>query len=138
MLCYELFLDNHTACMCCICFPEIFFFRGRDKRGQKSIGRFLVQHTTVGLYTETEDMRAEEDRHLRLFKADRASACGVRLSPLPTLHSLAQDIDTQISAGHYLDLLALGAAADALRLGLVVMCSPRTTSTNMPYTSTIW
>ena len=40
---------------------------------------------------------------------------------LPNLHSLAEDIDTQISANHYLDLLALGAATDALRLGLVVL-----------------
>ena len=85
------------------------------------MGRFLVQHTTVGVYTETEDMRVEENRHLRLFEADRASACGVCLSPLPNLHSLAQDTDTQMSAKHYLDLLALGAATDTFRLGLVVL-----------------
>ena len=66
-------------------------------------------------------MRAEENRHLRLFEADRASACGALLSPLSNLHSSAQDIDTQMSANHYLDLLALGAATDALRLGLVAL-----------------
>ena len=102
-------------------FQKYSFSEKDINEARKSIGRLLVQHTTVGAYTETEDIRAEENRRLRLFEADRASACGVRLSPLPNLHSLTEDIDTQMSANHYLDLLALGAATDALRLGLVVL-----------------
>ena len=102
-------------------FQKYSFSEKDINEARKSIGRLLVQHTTVGAYTETEDMRAEENRRLRLFEADRASACGVRLSPLPNLHSLVQGIDTQMSANHYLDLLALGAATDALRLGFVVL-----------------
>ena len=102
-------------------FQKFSFSEANINEAKKSIGRFLVQHTTVEAYTETEYMRAEGNRYLRLFEADRASACGVRRNPLPTLHSLALDLDTQMSANHYLDLLALDAATDAFRLGLVVL-----------------
>ena len=42
-------------------------------------------------------MRADEDRNLALFEADRAVACGIHLSPRPTLYSFAKDIETQIN-----------------------------------------
>ena len=102
-------------------FQKYSFSEKDTNEARKSIGRLLVQDTTVGAYTETQDIPAEENRRLHLFEADSASACGVRSSPLPNLHSLAEHIDTQTSANHYLDLLALGAATDALRLGLVVL-----------------
>ena len=77
-------------------FQKYSFSEKYINEARKSIGRLQVQHTTVGAYTETEDVRAEENRRLRLFEADHASACGVRLSPLPNLHSLAEDIDTHV------------------------------------------
>jgi hypothetical protein len=110
---------QHAFVVCS--FQEFSFADAVIEEAKKSIGRVLVQHATVGVYRDPEDVGAAEDRPLRLFEAARARACGIKLSHRPTLHSLCQDIETQMSARHYVNLLALGAATDALKLGLVVL-----------------
>ena len=55
-------------------FQKYCFSEKGINEARKSIVGLLVQHTTVGVNTETEDMRAEENRRLRLFEAVRASA----------------------------------------------------------------
>lgn len=115
------FMDSFQHAFVVYSFQEFSFPDAVIDEAKKSIGRVLLQHTTVGVYEQPEDVGAADDRPLRLFEADRARACGINLSPRPTLHSLCQDIETQMSARHYVNLLALGAATDALKLGLVVL-----------------